>query len=168
MNDAIEILKLLVTDGILSDYALGGGIAATFYMEPVLTYDLDVFVLVPESDNPLISLSPLYEWLQLKGIAAQGEHVIVSGLPVQFIPAYNKLVEESVQEAIALPFAKTSVRVVRPEHLAAIMLQTGRPKDLARLALFVENVNLDITRLSDLLRDHDLSEKWQSLAKQEQ
>ena len=42
MNDAIEILKLLVTDGILSDYALGGGIAATFYMEPVLTYDLDI------------------------------------------------------------------------------------------------------------------------------
>ena len=31
-------------------YAIGGGIAATYYIEPVLTYDLDIF-FIPASEG---------------------------------------------------------------------------------------------------------------------
>jgi len=29
---------------VIAKYAIGGGIAAIFYMEPMLTYDLDIFI----------------------------------------------------------------------------------------------------------------------------
>lgn len=163
MKEAIVSLKELLSAGILEDYALGGGIAATFYIEPILTYDLDVFVLLPETSGPLITLSPLSDWFKDRGVAASGEHVVIGGLPVQFIPAYNQLVEEAVRESHELPFGDTSVKVVRPEYLAAIMLQTGRPKDQARLALFVESAELGKNLLSEILRIHSLSDAWQSV-----
>ncbi len=31
-------------DGIIGAYAIGGAVGATFYLEPVATLDLDVFV----------------------------------------------------------------------------------------------------------------------------
>jgi hypothetical protein len=31
--------------GFIKAYAIGGGIAATYYIEPVLTYDLDIFFI---------------------------------------------------------------------------------------------------------------------------
>jgi hypothetical protein len=37
---------------------------ATFYTEPVLTFDLDVFVLISASTGKLVSLTPIYEALR--------------------------------------------------------------------------------------------------------
>jgi len=163
MRKAVEVLEQLVRDGILRAYAIGGGVAATFYAEPVLTYDLDAFVLLPPASGPLVSLSPVYEKLRSMGFAEEQEHVVVGGLPVQFIPAYNALVEEAVARAVELPFGDTRVRVVSPEHLLAIMLQTGRPKDRARAALFVSEVELDRHRLTDILDRHGLAGRWATL-----
>jgi len=163
MRKAIEILEQLTLDGTLTAYAIGGGVAATFYAEPVLTYDLDVFVLLRPSSGLLVSLSPLYEKLRGMGFEEKQEHMVVGGLPVQFIPAYNALVEEAVENAVSLPFGDTTVRVVSPEHLLAIMLQTGRPKDRARAALFVEEAEVDSDRLRQILDRHGLSDRWTAL-----
>jgi hypothetical protein len=163
MRKAIEILEQLTLDGTLTAYAIGGGVAATFYAEPVLTYDLDVFVLLRPGSGLLASLSPLYEKLRGMGFEEKQEHMVVGGLPVQFIPAYNALVEEAVENAVSLPFGDTTVRVVSPEHLLAIMLQTGRPKDRARAALFVEEAEVDSDRLRQILDRHGLSDRWTAL-----
>ncbi len=163
MRRAIEILEQLVGDGTLKAYAIGGGVAATFYAEPVLTYDLDAFVLLPPSSGLLVSLSPLYDKLRGMGFAEDQEHVLVGGLPVQFIPAYNALVEEAVENAVPLPFGDTTVRVVSPEHLLCIMLQTGRPKDRARAALFIEEAEVDRGRLMEILSRHGLVHRWTAL-----
>jgi hypothetical protein len=48
--------------------------------------------------------------------------VIIEGVPVQFLPAYNALLEEALREACEMLYQATSTRVLRVEHLLAICL----------------------------------------------
>ncbi|MDI6738957.1 MAG: hypothetical protein QME74_01160 [Candidatus Edwardsbacteria bacterium] len=48
MQEAIRVINQLKADDIIKDYAIGGGMAAIYYAETRLTYDLDVFVLLPD------------------------------------------------------------------------------------------------------------------------
>jgi hypothetical protein len=41
--------------------------AVLFYAEPTRTYDLDVFVILPRSDQTIVTLTPVYAWLQARG-----------------------------------------------------------------------------------------------------
>ena len=51
-------------------------------------------------------------------------------------------------------------RVLLAEHLIAISLQTGRSKDRARVAMLREQASLDLNLLADILKRHQLEEKW--------
>ena len=51
------------------------------------------------------------------------------------------------------------------EHLAAIMLETGHPKDHARLVQFIEFDVLDRKTLADIVARHGLALKWENLRK---
>jgi len=144
-------------------YAIAGAIAATFYVEPVPTYDLDVFVLIKTTPGKLISLAPIYARLKELGFKPHREHVVIHGVPVQFIPVYNRLSEEALSEARAVEYDLMPTRVIRPEHLLAIMLQTSRPKDLVRARLLAEQAELDAAYLSKLLSRHGLTRKWREL-----
>jgi hypothetical protein len=160
VEKALKILNDLETKGLIKRYAIGGGIAVLYYAEPVLTYDLDVFCLIPPETGELITLSPIYEHLQEKGYRMDGEHVLIEGIPVQFIPAYNKLVEEAINEAVKVDYKRVKTKIVRAEHLLAIMLQTYRPKDRERMLLFVDEARLDMVYLEDILVRHGLQKKW--------
>ena len=46
------------------------------------------------------------------------------------------------------------------EHLVAIMLNVGRPKDLARIQMFLEHDAVKIDELNDVIQRHGLTEKW--------
>ena len=46
MKRTLEVLNQLEKEGVFTRYAIGGAMGATFYTEPVLTFDLDVFVLL--------------------------------------------------------------------------------------------------------------------------
>ena len=99
MKRTLQVLNELETAGVLSRYAIGGAMGATFYVEPLLTFDLDVFVILPEFVSGLLSLAPLYHALRGRGYTEEGECVVIAGVPVQFLPAYNALVEEALAEA---------------------------------------------------------------------
>ncbi|MBI5211326.1 MAG: hypothetical protein HY927_15235 [Elusimicrobia bacterium] len=47
-----------------------------------------------------------------------------------------------------------------PEYLLAIMLQTGRRKDMARIVQFLDEVPIDRARLRDILSRHQLTKRW--------
>jgi hypothetical protein len=83
MKRTLQILNELERDGLIGGYAIGGAMGATFYVEPLLTFDLEVFVVVPGNSSDLISLTPLYDSLRARGYAEDGECVIVEGVPVQ-------------------------------------------------------------------------------------
>ncbi|HEY2344171.1 MAG TPA: hypothetical protein VGH90_14100 [Chthoniobacteraceae bacterium] len=160
MKRTLEILNELQRAGVTSRYAIGGAMGATFYVEPLLTFDLDVFVLLPETPGGLLTLAPLYEALRARDYAEEGECVNIQGVPVQFLPAYNALLEEALSEARDVDYEGTPTRVLRAEHLAAICVQTGREKDRERVRIFREQTKLDMVYLSAVLQRYDLEAKW--------
>ena len=54
---------------------MGGAMAYLFYAEPLVTYDLDVFVILPKPVAGLLTLTTLYEWLSLEGREAEVANV---------------------------------------------------------------------------------------------
>jgi len=80
--------------------------------------------------------------------------------PVQFLPTFNKLTAEAVKNAAEFEIEDATVRVMRPEYLVAVMLDTGRTKDFLRINLFLENDLVIMERLEEILNKHGLSEKW--------
>ncbi len=66
MKEALKVIAKLVSDGVIMDYAIGGAMGATFYLEPVVTMDLDVFVLFKDNSS-LVPLQPIYEALRKRG-----------------------------------------------------------------------------------------------------
>lgn len=159
MEKTLQVLNTLEHDGVIEKYAIGGAMGATFYIEPVLTFDLDIFVVLRQK-SALLTLAPLYEALRMKGYKAEGECVNIEGVPVQFLPAYNALLEEALAEAQTIRYEKTPARVLRAEHLVVICLQTGRVKDRDRVRLFLEEARLDMEYLSEVLNRHGLEDAW--------
>ena len=163
MRKTIEVLNKLREKGLIKDYALGGGIATTFYVEPFLTYDLDVFIVLPgEGDKNLILLTPLYNYLEKKGYTWKGEHVIIEGMPVQFIPA-DELEEESVVNAKRIEYEGVKTKVMRPEYLIAILLRAGRKKDLDKIEKLQEQTRIDQKKLKAILHRYGLRKKFDLL-----
>lgn len=150
----------MVKDGVIEEYAIGGAIAAIYYLEPFDTADLDVFVRVNATGNDLMILSPIYEYLTEQGYKAKGEFIYIEGLPVQFLPVFNPLTEEAVEKAQTIKYAKVATRIMYPEHLIAIMLDTGRPKDYLRISMFLEQGAINKRELNDVLKRHGLTKKW--------
>lgn len=160
MERTLKVLNELEHAGVISRYAIGGAMGATFYVEPLLTFDLDVFVVLPETPGGLLTLSSLYDALRARGYAEEGECVNVEGVPVQFLPVYNALLEEALAEARETVYETTPTRVLRAEHLLAIALQVGREKDRQRVRLLLEQAAIDEPYLSDVLSRHGLESRW--------
>jgi hypothetical protein len=61
----------------------------------------------------LISLSPIYDWLSRRGYKADKEHIIIEGIPVQFLPVYNDLVREAVYNSTGKKYKDTLTYVIK-------------------------------------------------------
>src|ERR1017187_3657889 len=162
MQKTLAILNEMESAGLVERYAIGGAMAGFFYAEAVVTEDLDAFVLLKTSGG-LITLTPIYDFLKQRGATKEREHLWLAGTLVQLIPAYDALTEEAVREAIEKTVGQTKTRVMRVEHLIAIALRTGPAKDYARIALLLEDAEVDRNRLRDILGRHDLQSRWEKL-----
>ena len=132
---------------------------ATFYVEPFSTFDLDVFVVLPESGG-LVTLAPLYAALSKRGYPAQDECVRVEGIPVQFLPAGTSLLQEALAQAREVSYDDVPTRVFGPEHLVAVAVQAGRPKDRQRVQMFLDAGGLNDKVLGEILTRHGLTERF--------
>lgn len=163
----LTMLNRMVADEVIERYAIGGAVGATFYLEPVATMDVDVFVAFRMKPiQSLVSLQPLYDYLTARGCAIEGESVIIGEWPVQFLPPTSPLVEEALAEATMVDVEGTPTRVLTAEHLAAIALETGRAKDKARLLQFIEAGVLTTNRFQAILARHNLVDRWRQFERQ--
>ena len=152
--DALRVLNDMKGSGVVEDYAVAGAMAMVFWAEPIPTYDLDVLVFLPGEESTIVSLAPLYEWSAGRGFTAQAEHVLIEGVPVQFLPAHNALAEEAIDRAVTLEYEGVPVRVVKPEYLVALYLEPGArtQKRRERAAALMESSALDRGALGNLLK----------------
>jgi hypothetical protein len=158
VEKTLKLIKDLKEKQILKDFSIGGGIAALYYIEPLLTYDLDIF-FIPVEDS-LDVLTPIYRYLKEKGYKTKKEHILIEGVPVQFIPVYNDLVEEAVQCSVEVKYGRIKTRVLGLEYLIAVMLQTYRPKDRERLVKVFEEGKIDLKLLKKILKKYGLYDKY--------
>lgn len=168
MEATLKILNEMEAAGLVKRHAIGGAMAAYFYSEAVVTEDLDAFVLLAKPISGLLTLTPVYEFLKAHGATERREHLLLAGTLLQVIPAYDALTEEAVQQAIAQRVGHTPTRVMRPEHLIAVALKTGRAKDHARVALLLAEADVDAALLMDTLQRHELMGKWNQFKATEQ
>jgi len=167
IKNTIAAINQMHADGVIQRYAIGGAVGATFYLEPVATLDVDVFVsFQPDAGSLLVSPQSIFDYLKARGGAMDGEYIVVAGWPVQFLPAANPLVTEALEQAVEKNVADVPARVLTAEHLAAIALQTGRAKDKARLLQFVEADALDTARFQAIVARHGLAEAWRRFEQQ--
>ena len=161
----ISVINQMMTAGIIENYALGGATAVIFYTEPIATEDVDIFVHLKSGGNPFLEFQPIFDYLKNKGYKMQGEHFYVEGFPVQFLPTGKRLLDEAITEANEFALNDdVKVRVMTPEHLVAIMLDTGREKDFGRISFFLRHEAVNAEQLQSILANHDLTEKWQTNA----
>lgn len=160
MKETLKIINQMVRDGVIKNYAIGGAVAAIYYLAPFDTADLNVFVQVNASGESLAILAPIYDYLIKCGYEPKGEVIYIEGFPVQFLPVFNPLTEEAVERAQTIKYARVTTRIMRPEHLVAIMLDTGRLKDYLRIGMFLEPGAVNMRQLRAVLKKHDLMKAW--------
>ncbi len=145
-------------EGVIEEYAIAGAMALVFWTEPVPTFDLDVLVLLPEASSALVSRG-INRWAETRGYPAQEEHILVEGLPTQFVPAPNPLGREAIAAAREVDYQGVVVRVVPPEYLIALYLQpqasTARRRE--RAAMLLELPSLNRPLLDAILVKHGLA-----------
>ena len=166
MQAVCDVLEQLVQEGTLRHYAIGGATAAGFHGEPLATRDIDVFVFTdPPPGSLLVTLAPLFSRLAALGFSDFDEEgILIHGFPVQFLSASPGLETEALESALVMEWDNHRIRVMRPEHLAAIALTVGRPKDRARLVYLLSLPAFDRQSFSDILARHSLKKRWDEWA----
>ena len=164
MRETLKVINEMKEKGLITDYAIGGGIAALFYIEPFLTYDLDLFIIPEEKNNQkgLIFLSAVFDYLKSMGYPWKGEHIIIEGVPVQFITA-DELEKEGVANARVIEYEEIKTKVISPEYLIVILLRAGRKKDIEKIERLLEQTEIGRKKLGELLNKFNLREKFNSL-----
>jgi len=99
MKTAIHALNTLEREGVLKRYAIGGAMGALFYVEPFTTFDLDVFVIVPQPEG---AVDVVYEDVPTRVLSA--EHLVA--VSVQTGRAKDRMRIPMFQEANVLNIDK--------------------------------------------------------------
>lgn len=161
--DAVRILNSLKRRRVIRDYVLIGSVAATFYMEPMFTQDLDVIVLA-ESDDEYVEM---FRRVAQFAEGQEGMHYTLGGVPVQIFPSTIKpLYLDTLKNARQARIGNIRVKVASPEHLILLSIEAFRAKDKLRIQQLLSAV--DMGRLTTLLERFDdeestLAQRLQSL-----
>ena len=158
MREVARLLVEMLSENVVSGYALFGAVAQMRYTEAVATMDADVLIVV-HSRSGMDPLRPVYEFCAARGLEPEGEAIRVGQWPVQFIPTFNRLTEEAVQAADRTEIEGIPIRVVRADYLAVIALDAGRPKDLARILALLESGAVTVDQIVDLAARYGLRQK---------
>ena len=165
MKDAIKVLNALVARDLIKEYAIGGGTAALAYLEPVVTFDVDVFVVFSDP-NRIDVLTPIYSILKSDFSAtldpAHPETITVCGVAFQFLEAKDGLLAEACKFAKTFDYEGVPARIFSAEYLIAICLSVGRYKDRMRVGMFFSAKAYDATKLNRILTKYGLLEVWKS------
>ena len=149
-SDAIRVLNGLKRRRIIRDYVLIGAVAATAYMEPVFTEDLDIIVLVDTDEEYRRVFQRVADFAD----GVEGMHYILGGTPVQIFPTTVKPVfRDTLEQARLARVGNLRVKVASPEHLVLLYLEAFRARDRLRIPHLL--LEADKGRLESLLRRFD-------------
>lgn len=164
MEKILQVLNRMQADGVIKKYAIGGGIAAVYYLEPHATDDIDVFISPVVGQSSPVSLESVYGCLEKLAYLPAKEGVMIEDWLVQFVPAFASVQEEAIAQAQRVAYGQTETFIFSAEHLAAEFLRSGRPKDQLWVIDLIESVNMEMKMFLDIINRHGLAEKWEQFA----
>ena len=139
--------------GVIKDYAVIGAVAATAYMEPMFTEDVDVIVLVDTDEDYLA----VFQAIASESEGQDGMHQILGGVPVQLFPSNTMpLYRDTVEQARQVHVGNLKIKIAAPEHLILLYLLAFRDKDHVRVRYLLRDA--DEERLDALLERFDDAE----------
>ncbi|NCD43384.1 MAG: hypothetical protein EOL88_15030 [Bacteroidia bacterium] len=158
MKELIQLIDKLIDARVIKNYAVFGAVAQMRYTEAVVTLDADILIAI---DNESIAvLSPIYKFCEERGYLPEGEAIRVGAWPVQFIPAFDKLSEAAMDNAVVADMDGLNVRVVRADYLAVMALSVGRAKDRMRILALLEAEAITESDIEELATKYGLDDKW--------
>lgn len=165
LGPVIDVLEDMRRVGIVAGYAIGGAVAGILHYEPISTLDLDIFfVFARRQQAAVLSLEEIYDYAREHEFKFDHEFIYVHGWLVQFVEAsHDPLWMEAISTARVLLIDGRDVRVIGPEHLAAMWAQAGRKKDTRKIEMFDEGKVMDSGKLLDVLTRFGLLSKWRSI-----
>lgn len=138
--NVIQVLNHARLEGIFKNYAIMGGYAVNYYVEPTFTSDVDTLVLVATDAD----YTKIFSYFTRKGYKIANLYVVIDDTQVQFFPStIGPLYESAVINAKNIEFKDTSTRIVTAEDLVALLLVSYRPKDKIRIMQLLEVINED-------------------------
>jgi hypothetical protein len=114
MEKTFKVINEMITSGVIDSYALGGAMAAIRYVEPFQTEDVDVFISITADAANLMPLELVYGHLKEKGYFPKDVYVEIEGWDVQFLPAFDELIDEAITFADDVDLNGVLVRVMKP------------------------------------------------------
>ena len=145
----IKRLNRLKETGVIKDYAIGGAHAVAYYLEPVKTLDLDIFVFA-ESDE---DFHIFRTYIKKAGFRMRGTHVIIDDMPVHFLPgSLHPFINEAVRKAKRIRVRRIPTKVLAAEYLVISLLMAFRLKD--------KMVIPDLLDLADMERLRGIIERF--------
>jgi len=147
---ALIALNDLKKKGVIKDYAIAGGFATSYYLEPAYTYDLDIIVLLDNDED----YHSLWGHFKKQGNKIEKDYIYIDDMPVQFFPSFiGKLFSNAIRDAHRAKVKGVNTKFVTVEYLIALLLKAFRPKDKVRI---VELLNkADKILLNGILRECD-------------
>lgn len=148
--NVIKVLNQGILEGIFRNYAIMGGYAVNYYVEPTFTSDIDTVVLI-DTDNDYANI---FAQFTQQGYKMVNLYVVIDNTQVRFFPStISSLYEAAVENAKTIEFKDTTTRIVTAEHLTALLMVSYRPKDKVRIMQLLKIVNEDA--LWSIVRRYD-------------
>lgn len=145
----IKRLNKLKETGVIKDYAIGGAHAVAYYLEPVKTLDLDIFIFA-ESDQDFYIFRT---YIKKAGFRVRGTHVVIDDILVHFLPgSLHPFINEAVRRAKRIRVRGIPTKVLNVEYLIVSLLMAFRLKD--------KMVIPDLLDLADMERLRTIIERF--------
>lgn len=164
MKQTLDVLNRMEAEGVIDRYCVAGAFAAFYYLEPSLTEDLVILVSFEDmkAQSGLVTLQPVINYLRELGYSDfRKEGIVIEGWPVQFLPVADALDMEALASAqevvVSVGGGDVPTRFLRPEHIVANALRTGRPKDRIRVVQFLEAGAVGGSDLCPVIERHELT-----------
>lgn len=158
----LEELLIAISDLLLETvpiHALIGGVAVMYYGQRAYTRDVDFLVVYgPGDKDRLIADAERRGWrVERKGDWHLRVHCL--GKFADLVDAEVELQVQAARLAHVVPTDAGIVRIAPLEHLVALKVLAGRPRDRADVVvLYDEHPELDVARVNELLMPFD--EVW--------
>ncbi|MGB9627117.1 MAG: hypothetical protein ACPL6D_00525 [Thermodesulfobacteriota bacterium] len=125
-EEVLKRLNRIKKTGIIKDYAIGGAHAVAYYLEPIKTIDLDIFIYADSDQDFYIFRS----YIKKSGFKIRGTYVMVDDIPVHFLPGFlHPFINEAIKKAKRIRVKNIPTKVLTVEYLMLSLLLAYRLKD---------------------------------------